>query len=69
MSNVVAIVEQAAEIFVSGARLMIPSLFWQTPRAAEVFGGILYRANLSFHLSGMTEFYARDSCCQPANTK
>jgi hypothetical protein len=45
MSNVVAIVEQAAEIFVSGARLMIPSLFWQTPRAAEVFGGILYRAN------------------------
>jgi hypothetical protein len=30
MSNVVAIVEQTAEIFVSCARLMIPSLFWQT---------------------------------------
>ena len=29
MSNAAAIVEQTAEIFVSRARLMIPSLLWQ----------------------------------------
>jgi hypothetical protein len=55
MSNAAAIVEQTAEIFVSRARLMVPFLFWQTPRAAtswcslareaQIFGGILYCAN------------------------
>ena len=58
VNSVTAIVEQTAEIFVSRARPIVPSLFWQIlgqllsclsctqERQAEVFGGVLFRANL-----------------------
>jgi hypothetical protein len=50
------LLNRTAEIFVSRARPMVPSLFrfwqirgplprWLTSGEAEVFGGVLYRAN------------------------
>jgi hypothetical protein len=62
MSKAAAIVEQTAEIFAS--RPMVPSPFLTNTRPAtssgsqaarrKVLGGILYRANPSFHPSDMT---------------
>jgi len=48
MSNAAAIVEHTAEIFISRAHLMVPSLFGKvvlTSGDAKVLGGILYRAD------------------------